>query len=269
MGTAAILLSLILFIIIMALQKQAEENEVIPEPTEQLEIPLRAEKEDVEKPEEDIKKLQEESDVIQIHLDGYMKTIFNGWDWVLQEKLTEYGKEHQIPAKNAVVLAYIGYDIQSDTHSFYLQLDNKEGTILLGKYHPYQAEIEPTDKTLEDIQKEKELLGDKGEPEESSQESEIESVSTPEPTKPPVVPYADMEILEAPVELADFLGEKASALPEGLAIFLVDEDREGDTYAVYSGNLKVEDGKAQFDLKLKDETVIHVDYDGEYRYSFE
>ena len=78
MGTAAILLSLILFIIIMALQKQAEENEVIPEPTEQLEIPLRAEKEDVEKPEEDIKKLQEESDVIQIHLDGYMKTIFNG-----------------------------------------------------------------------------------------------------------------------------------------------------------------------------------------------
>lgn len=100
MGTAAILLSLILFIIIMALQKQAEENEVIPEPTEQLEIPLRAEKEDVEKPEEDIKKLQEESDVIQIHLDGYMKTIFNGWDWVLQEKLTEYGKEHQIPAKN-------------------------------------------------------------------------------------------------------------------------------------------------------------------------
>lgn len=90
-----------------------------------------------------------------------------------------------------------------------------------------------------------------------------------EVTKPPVVPYADMEILEAPVELADFLGEKASALPEGLAIFLVDEDREGDTYAVYSGNLKVEDGKAQFDLKLKDETVIHVDYDGEYRYSFE
>ena len=65
-----------------------------------------------------------------------------------------------------------------------------------------------------------------------------------------------MEILEAPVELADFLGEKASALPEGLAIFLVDEDREGDTYAVYSGNLKVEDGKAQFDLKLKDETVM-------------
>ena len=67
---------------------------------------------------------------------------------------------------------------------------------------------------------------------------------------------ADMEILEAPVELADFLGEKASALPEGLAIFLVDEDRDGDTYAVYSRNLKVEDGKAQFDLKLKDETVI-------------
>lgn len=213
---------MILFIIAMALQKQADEKEAIPEPTEQLEMPLKDEKEKVEKPEEDSKKLQEELDVIQIHLDGYMKTIFNGWDWVLQEKLTKYGKEHQISAKNAVVLAYIGYDIQSDTHSFYLQLDDKEGTILLGKYHPYQAEIEPTDKTLEDIQKEKELLG-----------------------------------------------ENASGLPEGLAIFLAAEGREGDTYAVYAGNLKKEDGKAQFDLKLKDETVIHVDYNGEYRYSFE
>lgn len=269
MGTAAILLTLILFIIIMALQKQAEENKVIPEPTEQLEMPLREEKEDVEKPEEDSKKLQEESDVIQIHLDGYMKTIFNGWDWVLQEKLTEYGKEHQIPAKNAVVLAYIGYDIQSDTYSFYLQLDDEERTILLGKYHPYQAEIEPTDKTLEDIQKEKGLLGDQGEPEEQLQESETVSVSTPEPTKAPVVPYADMEILEVPVELAELLGENAPSLPEGLAIYLASEGRKGDTYAVYSGNLKVEDGKAQFDLKLKDETVIHVDYDGAYRYSFE
>ena len=68
-------------------------------------------------------------------------------------------------------------------------------------------------------------------------------------------------ILEVPVELA--------GLPEGLAIYLASDGREGDTYAVYSGNLKVEDGRAQFDLKLKDETVIHVDYDGEYRYSFE
>ena len=62
-------------------------------------------------------------------------------------------------------------------------------------------------------------------------------------------------ILEVPVELAELLGENAPGLPEGLAI--------------YSGNLKVEDGRAQFDLKLKDETVIHVDYEGEYRYSFE
>ena len=72
-------------------------------------------------------------------------------------------------------------------------------------------------------------------------------------------------ILEVPVELAELLG----GLPEGLAIYLASDGREGDTYAVYSGNLKVEDGRAQFDLKLKDETVIHVDYDGEYRYSFE
>lgn len=76
-------------------------------------------------------------------------------------------------------------------------------------------------------------------------------------------------ILEVPVELAELLGENALGLPEGLAIYLASDGREGDTYAVYSGNLKVEDGRAQFDLKLKDETVIHVDYDGEYRYSFE
>ena len=76
-------------------------------------------------------------------------------------------------------------------------------------------------------------------------------------------------ILEVPVELAELLGENAPGLPEGLAIYLASDGREGDTYAVYSGNLKVEDGRAQFDLKLKDETVIHIDYDGEYRYSFE
>ena len=76
-------------------------------------------------------------------------------------------------------------------------------------------------------------------------------------------------ILEVPVELAELLGENAPGLPEGLAIYLASDGREGDTYAVYSGNLKVEDGRAQFDLKLKDETVIHVDYEGEYRYSFE
>ena len=66
-------------------------------------------------------------------------------------------------------------------------------------------------------------------------------------------------ILEVPVELAELLGENAPGLPEGLAIYLASDGREGDTYAVYSGNLKVEDGRAQFDLKLKDETVIHVD----------
>ena len=63
-------------------------------------------------------------------------------------------------------------------------------------------------------------------------------------------------ILEVPVELAELLGENAPGLPEGLAIYLASDGREGDTYAVYSRNLKVEDGKAQFDLKLKDETVI-------------
>ena len=63
-------------------------------------------------------------------------------------------------------------------------------------------------------------------------------------------------ILEVPVELAELLGENAPGLPEGLAIYLASDGREGDTYAVYSGNLKVEDGRAQFDLKLKDETVI-------------
>ena len=58
-------------------------------------------------------------------------------------------------------------------------------------------------------------------------------------------------ILEVPVELAELLGENAPGLPEGLAIYLAS------------------DGREQFDLKLKDETVIHVEYDGEYRYSFE
>ena len=63
-------------------------------------------------------------------------------------------------------------------------------------------------------------------------------------------------ILEVPVELAELLGENAPGLPEGLAIYLASDGREGDTYAVYSGNLKVEDGRAQFDLKMKDETVM-------------
>ena len=48
-------------------------------------------------------------------------------------------------------------------------------------------------------------------------------------------------ILEVPVELAELLGENAPGLPEGLAIYLASDGREGDTYAVYSGNLKVEE----------------------------
>lgn len=208
-------------------------------------------------------------DIINAYTAIVKENIDYGWDWVLQEKLTEYGKEHQIYAKNAVVLAYIGYDIQSDRHSFYLQLDDKDGTILLGTYHPYQVEIEETDKTLEDIKKEKKLLGDEGEPDGQSQENNLVGVETPEPTKPPTNPYAEVEILEVPMGLAELLGENAHNLPEGLAIFLAAEGREGDTYAVYSGNLNIEDGKAQFDLELKDGTVVNVDYNGEYRYCFE
>jgi len=269
LGIVTVFLALFLFIIVMAIQKQSEEIKVIPKDSEQLEMPLGNEKENVEKTDEKTERLQEESDAVQIHLEGYMKNIFNGWDWVLQEKLTEYGKEHQIYAKNAVVLAYIGYDIQSDRHSFYLQLDDKDGTILLGTYHPYQVEIEETDKTLEDIQKEKKLLGDEGEPDGQSQENKLVGVETPESTKPPANPYAEMEILEVPMGLAELLGENAHNLPEGLAIFLAAEGREGDTYAVYYGNLNIEDGKAQFDLELKDGTVVNVDYNGEYRYCFE
>lgn len=208
-------------------------------------------------------------DIINAYTAIVKENIDYGWDWVLQEKLTEYGKEHQIYAKNAVVLAYIGYDIQSDRHSFYLQLDDKDGTILLGTYHPYQVEIEETDKTLEDIQKEKKLLGDEGEPDGQSQENKLVGVETPESTKPPANPYAEMEILEVPMGLAELLDENAYVLPEGLAIFLAAEGREGDTYAVYFGNLNIGDGKAQFDLELKDGTVVNVDYNGEYRYCFE
>lgn len=80
LGIVTVFLALFLFIIVMAIQKQSEEIKVIPKDSEQLEMPLGNEKENVEKTDEKTERLQEESDAVQIHLEGYMKNIFNGWD---------------------------------------------------------------------------------------------------------------------------------------------------------------------------------------------
>lgn len=264
MGTAAVVLSICLVIIIMALRKQAEESPVQKETEKEVQT-LTTEHTGEEEKEEPVideaVRQAAESDKIQLHLEGYMKSIFGGWDWVMQEALTSYGKEHQIQAKNAVVLSYTGYDAGTDTHSFYLQLDDEEGTILLGTYHPYEAKIEPADKTLEEIRKEKEVLGDKGEEE----TGEI-SAQTPEPTKTPEVLYTDMQILDVPVTLAEFLGEDATDLPTTLAGYLVSQGREGDTCATYAGNLNIDQQTAEFDLQLADETIIYVTYNREFAY---
>lgn len=224
MGTAAVVLSICLVIIIMALRKQAEESPVQKETEKEVQTLTDEHTGEEEKEEpviDEAVRQAAESDKIQLHLEGYMKSIFGGWDWVMQEALTSYGKEHQIQAKNAVVLSYTGYDAGTDTHSFYLQLDDEEGTILLGTYHPYEAKIEPADKTLEEIRKEKEVMGDKGEEE----TGEI-SAQTPEPTKTPEVLYTDMQILDVPVTLAEFLGEDAPELSTTLAGYLVSQGRE-------------------------------------------
>ena len=258
------MLSICLVIIIMALRKQAEESPVQKETEKEVQT-LTTEHTGEEEKEEPVideaVRQAAESDKIQLHLEGYMKSIFGGWDWVMQEALTSYGKEHQIQAKNAVVLSYTGYDAGTDTHSFYLQLDDEEGTILLGTYHPYEAKIEPADKTLEEIRKEKEVLGDKGEEE----TGEI-SAQTPAPTKTPEVLYTDMQILDVPVTLAEFLGEDATDLPTTLAGYLVSQGREGDTCATYAGNLNIDQQTAEFDLQLADETIIYVTYNREFAY---
>lgn len=264
MGTAAVVLSICLVIIIMALRKQAEESPVQKETEKEVQT-LTAEHTGEEEKEEPVideaVRQAAESDKIQLHLEGYMKSIFGGWEWVMQEALTSYGKEHQIQAKNAVVLSYTGYDAGTDTHSFYLQLDDEEGTILLGTYHPYEAKIEPADKTLEKIRKEKEAVGDKGE-----EETGETLMQTLEPTKTPEVLYTDMQIRDVPVTLAEFLGEDAPDLPTTLAGYLVSQGREGDTCATYAGNLNIGQQTAEFDLQLADETIIHVTYNGEFAY---
>ena len=251
MGTVAVLLSLCLVVILLALHKQAEEPPAQKETEEEVQALTNenAGEEEIEEPNIDEAVWQAaEPDKIQLHLEGYMKSIFGGWDWVMQEALTAYGKEHQIQAKHAVVLSYIGYDTGTGTHSFYLQLDDEAGTILLGTYHPYEAEIQPADKTLEEILKEKEAAGDKGEEEANETAA---PTPTPEPTKVPEVLYTDMQILDVPVTLADFLGETAPQLPTTLVGYLLSQGREGDTCATYAGNLEIGQKEAEFDLNLE------------------
>lgn len=210
---------------------------------------------------------------VSFHLEGYMKNIFGGWEWTMQEQITAYVKEQGIDAENAVVLLYNGYDANSDTHSFYLQLDDKDGTVLLGTYHPYESKVQPSDKTLDEILKEKESQGDAGEPDELPEETVTPSsapTATPEPTKAPVIPYTDLQILEVPTELADFLGANAPNLPAGLAGFLAANNNiEGNQYATYTGEYQISGNKAVFDVELKNKTVIHVVYDGEYTFEFQ
>ena len=250
-------------------KKQEEEMVPIPEVTPAEEIPQvevtpKAEKNEMEQAiEEQMKELK----MIKLHLEGYAKTIFAGWEWVMQEEISKYAKEQEIDVENAVILGYLGYDQKTEDHSFYIQLDDVAGTILIGKYHPYKASVEPTEKTLEEIQKEMEEMGDSGMPEDVEEEEKPES--TPEPTKTPVVPYADMEIREVPETLVNTLGQDASDLPASLAGFLAANERSEDTYATYAENKKEEDGKTMFDLKLQDGTMVHVIYKkGEYTFSF-
>lgn len=206
---------------------------------------------------------------VTLHLEGYAKNIFCGWEWTMQNQLTSYAKEHGIGAENAVVLLYAGYDGQTDTHSFYLQFDDADGTILLGTYQPYSSKVQPSDKTLDEILEEKESQGDEGEPDELPEETATPTpAATPEPTKAPVIPYTDLQILEVPAELADFLGTDASNLPAGLAGFLAANHMEGNEYATYTGEYQLKGNKAVFDVELKNKTLIHVMYDGEYTFEF-
>ena len=78
--------------------------------------------------------------------------------------------------------------------------------------------------------------------------------------------FRSMQILDVPVTLADFLGETAPQLPTTLAGYLLSQSREGDTCATYAGNLEIGQKEAEFDLKLEDETTIHVKYNGGFAY---
>lgn len=102
---------------------------------------------------------------IHLQTEGYIKEIFAGWEWNMQEALTAYAKENGIEAEHAVPIFYKRYEEETQRHFFYVQMDDEAGTIVLVSYGRYRSEVMESDMTLGEILKAKSETGDKGEPE--------------------------------------------------------------------------------------------------------
>lgn len=262
MSIAVALLLIILVVLLVAANRQYDTDGTFKEEIAQA-VVENEEQEQKEEPQSEIAKKVEEafqSDLIKLHMEGYLEEIFQGWEWVLQEELLAYTQKNEIEAANAVVLCYAGYETETQYHGFYVQLDDADGTILFAAYRPYEAKVSKTDKTIEDIRN---IIGSSGDTgDDTAQDTDTSGEQTP------VLTYAEMEIKDVPISLVQYLGGAAGKLPSELAGFLVSVGRIGDTYAVYDGNLEIENDTATFDLKLSDGVVVKVRFEKETGYFF-
>lgn len=96
---------------------------------------------------------------------AYIREIMGDWEYLLADQVEEYLARTGKNAGRVTPVAYGGYLEDQKTHLFYLYLDDdREGIVLLARYHPYTLTIEEANRTLEEILAERKEAGDSGLP---------------------------------------------------------------------------------------------------------